>query len=57
MGVPTKEANAQGVKGHAADCQHVGRSAGRLDDPAIVQETAIIENREVHCILEDLPWS
>ena len=49
MGVPTKEANAQGLK---ATRQIVSMLADqrRLDDPAIAQETAIIE-REVHCIL------
>ena len=49
MGVPTKEANAQGLK---ATRQIVSMLADqrRLDDPAMAFETAIIE-REVHCIL------
>ncbi len=50
MGVPTKEANAQGLK---ATRQIVSMLADqrRLDDPAVACEAAIIE-REVRCILD-----
>ena len=50
MGVPTKEANAQGLK---ATRQIVSMLADqrRLDDPAVAREAAIIE-REVRCILD-----
>ena len=50
MGVPTKEANAQGLK---ATRQMVSMLADqrRLDDPAVAFEKNIIE-REVHCILK-----